>query len=106
MMEDFEPRVPSYYVANCDLKDAKLDYLLQLLKMTPVAAVIVSNPKDIELARKVDDFIVRVDDIKAAHVFAQGFAKDSERPVLVLGDAEFLDGVFADGTREAVKLHG
>jgi hypothetical protein len=105
-MEDFEPRVPSYYVANGNLKDAKLDYLLQLLKMTPVAAVIVTNPQDLEMARKVDDFIVRVDGIKAAHFFAQGFVKDSGRPVLILGDSEFLDGVFPDGTREAVKLHG
>lgn len=88
--------VPIYYVASRKLTEAQVAYVLRILQISPVTCVLVSSAHDIELARQFADEVICLD------------AGDVERyaaklaPVLVIGDAEFLDVFYEDGTRESL----
>ena len=88
--------VPLYYVASRTLKEKDVAYISRILQISPVTCVLVSSAHDIELARQFADEVICLD------------AGDVERyaaklsPVLVIGDAEFLDVVYEDGTKESL----
>ncbi len=92
-------RVPSYYVLRRLCSDEDIQHVLHALRITPIQAVIVSDILDADFAMKLSTAVLRVSSDPAAHEVAMKVSKDTGRPVLVIGDAKFLDAVYPDGTR-------
>jgi hypothetical protein len=94
--------VPSFYVVNRTLPKEQAFMVIHALSITPVQCAIISDPLDCNLAIELSPSVVRAATDKDALALAALLAEDSKRPVLVVGEADFLDAVYKDGKREAI----
>lgn len=101
-MSDLEPKVPIYYVANAALSEPEMAFVLSALKITPVLACIITNPVDCDFALQLSAEVMKADTLVAAHKLAKEVNRNTGRPLIILGEANFLDAYYADGTMENV----
>lgn len=99
-MNDIE--VPAYYVVNRSLPKEEAFSVASALRITPVQCAVISDVLDAELALELAPSVMRAASDKDALALAALLSKESQRPVLVVGEADFLDGVYLDGRREEV----
>lgn len=96
--------VPLYYVVSRNVPISEADSVLHMLRITPAELAIFSDPLDGELAQCLSNSIC-FSPIDKAEGFAANLATRAQRPVLLLGVAEFIDAVYSDGHREALLKH-
>jgi hypothetical protein len=94
--------VPLYYILRRGLQPEQVEAAALTLSITPCQAVFISNHIDAELALHFSDQVFSADSEALAILLAKRWAEDIGRPMLVVGDAEFIDAVFPDGHREAI----
>jgi hypothetical protein len=97
--------VPLYYVVNRYLPLEEAGAVMSALRITPVHAAIVSDHRDAQLGLQLAPHLMLAEDEKSACMFAAKLARESGRPLLVVGEADFLDAVYPDGKREALAKH-
>jgi hypothetical protein len=101
-MSDLEPKVPIYYVANAALSEPEMAFVLSALQITPVLACVIVDPKDCDFALQLSGEVMKVDSLDKAHLLAKDVNMKTGRPLIILGEANFLDAYYADGTSENV----
>jgi len=94
--------VPLYYIVRRGLQPEQVEAAALTLSITPCQAAFISNHVDAELALKFSEQVFSADSDATANLLAKQWAQDIGRPMLVVGDADFIDGVFPDGHREAI----
>jgi hypothetical protein len=94
--------VPSYYVVSRKLEKEHAFAVIHALSITPCQCAVISDVLDASLALELSASVLRAATDKDALALAVLIAEDSKRPVLVVGEADFLDAVYGDGRREAV----
>lgn len=99
-MDDVQ--VPSFYVLSRKIATDDVNEVLDLLRITPCQAAVISNPLDVALAVTVANEVYSAKSDSEALRLAKEWADLTGRPLLVIGDAKFLDAVMADGTRTTV----
>ena len=92
-----EPDFPVYYILNRQIRDA--DRILYALRLTPVDTAIVDDWLDMDFMAQLCQTIVM-----AEKGSTDAVRETLQRPVLILGEAEFLDAVYADGHRESLAF--
>lgn len=97
---DEENLVPLYYEVRRDLNDAQIAEVVHALQITPVAAAIIANAHDCELASKLSDNVIRVSSLPDAHERA---VKYGEPTVIVTGEIQ-LNAHYADGRTEEIEV--
>lgn len=95
-----DPVPPLFYVLKRGLSPEQADVAVELLSVTPCQAAVVRDFADTPIALSFAPQIFWANDEVAACEFARKWATETGRPLLVLGEAEFLDAVFPDGRRE------
>lgn len=98
-----EPMPPLFYVMARGLDIRYLDAIEAALSLTPCSAVVISRPQDAEEAWKFAPMVMRADDEILAIALAKEWAVRTGRPILVIGQAKFLDAVYRDGHIESVE---
>jgi hypothetical protein len=91
--------VPCYYVVNRSLRGEYVDAVMRALRIHPPHCSIISRIDDAPLALSLSREVIRASDDEHAQSIAFGIWKDTFRPTLVLGEAEFLDAVYEAGLR-------
>jgi len=94
--------MPTYYVVSRTLTNDQAVCVLDALKITPVFCSIISDPVDVSLALSLSNELIRTDSSEAAFSTARNIGSKSPRPPLVVGEADLLEAVYADGRREKV----
>jgi hypothetical protein len=101
---DEENLVPLYYSISRSLTDAQVADVLHAFRITPIAAAIITDAHDGELARKLHDKVLQVSSLPEAHETARQYG---EPTVIVTGDIELNAEIKAhhmDGSLEACPL--
>ncbi len=93
LVDGQEPDVPLYYVVNRHMQDT--DCVLYALRLTPVDTAIVSNVMDYDYAARLCQAVILTDEVEKTRV-------KLNRTVLIVGEAEFIDAVYADGRRQSL----
>lgn len=93
LVDDQEPRLPEYYVVSRHMQDA--DCILHALRLTPIDIAIVTNVLDYDYATQLCNAVILTDDAEKTRL-------SLNRRVLILGEADFIDAVYADGRRESL----
>lgn len=95
---------PQYYICSRNITAEQVVNVQNALRITPCFVALVSEHKDSELA---SNFCSEVR-YAPTHItaYALHLAEESNRPILVIGDAEYLDAVLEDGTRYALLRNG
>lgn len=99
------PEVPQVYILNRNLdpEAAETNDIVRIIRITPIYCIVVLELVDLPFAQLIDESIVRITDPEPAAIeVAKEWAEQVGQPVLVLGTAEKLDAIYADGTREAI----
>jgi len=99
-MDDIE--VPAFYVVNRSLPKEEAFVVATALRITPVQCAVISDVLDASLALELAPSVMRAETDKDALALALLLSRESQRPVLVIGEADFLDGIYSNGRREAV----
>ena len=94
--------VPLYYSVSSKLTDAQVNEVIHALSSTPVAAAIVTDAHDVDLALKLSGVIIQRSTLMAAEELARTFG---EPTVIVNGGAE-LEAHYPDGHTEAISIPG
>lgn len=102
MEEPQEQQLPLYYILSRELHEEHAEQVMRMLGMHPVICVIVSSLIDARLGFRVSGNVMRRRDDAEAIRTAQEVAEQTGKPALVIGTADFLDAVYADGRREAL----
>ena|SRR5579859_4675350 len=97
--------VPLFYIVKRGLSAEQFEAVQAALSLTPCQAVFISNLNDHDLAWKFADQVIHADSEATAILLARTWQERTERPMLVVGEAELLDGVFADGHKEAITVY-
>lgn len=97
--------VPLFYVVKRGLSAEHVEAVMVALSITPCQAAFISTPQDAALAWNFAPQVICADAEETALSLAQRWATDVGRPMLVIGEADCLDAVFADGHREALVGH-
>ena len=97
--------VPLYYIVKRGLSPEQLEAVMSALSITPCQAVFISNIVDSDLAWKFAPQVINAKTDSEAMTQAKHWATDIGRPMLVIGEAEFIDGIFPDGRREPLLTH-
>lgn len=98
LADDQEPEIPIYYVLNKSVRDS--EGVLATLRMTPIDAAIVTDWLDYDFACQICDVVAVTSPDQVTKI-----REMLNRPVLLLGEADFLDAVYADGRRESIAAH-
>jgi len=93
--------VPLFYIVRRGLSDEQVEAAQAALFLTPCQAAFISSAVDEDLAWKLSSQVV-YGNIEAA----KQWAEEIGRPMLFIGEAEFIDAVFPDGKREALVAQG
>lgn len=94
---------PLFYVMARGLDLPYLEAIEAALSLTPCSAVVVSRLQDAEIAWRYAPMVLRADDEILAIALAKEWAARTCRPILVIGQAKFLDAVYRDGHIESVE---
>lgn len=97
--------IPLLYILKRGLPPEQAEVVWAALSITPCLAAFVSNAQDAALASNFVTYVVRSESDSSAIHEATECAKEYERPMLVIGEADFLDGMFADGRREPIATY-
>ena len=94
-----EPEIPQYYVVSRSLAD--FYGAQQALQLTPARVVIVDCNEwdDYERAQSLGEQVVIACPGKTASEMAPLISESIGAPVLMLGDVDFVEAVYADGRR-------
>ena len=95
-------RVPIVYVVNRQLPHEETLAVLQTLRITPCCCAVISNILDAEWAFQLTPGVLRADTEEKATEMATEIALEYRRPVMVLGEADFIDAIWSDGTRSPI----
>jgi hypothetical protein len=96
---DADLYVPCVYVLNRKATEEQRDLAEQMLAITPCPTALITDHGDVGLAYRYSQIIsyyVGPDVVPAAKQLAQ----EQKRPVLVIGDADFIDVVYPDDHTE------
>jgi len=104
-MNEFDAKVPIYYVVRRGLSDHETEALLYAMQITPVLAVVITDPHDAELGLKLSSEILKTRTEMEAHELARHVSMDQGRPLLIIGEAYFLDEYYEDGTHNGVSIN-
>src|SRR6267378_4516400 len=96
--------IPAVYVLSRLYPPEMADSVLRVLGMTPIYCTLVHSVYDYELARAFGEQIVRTDSEQDSIKLGLEWAEQTGMPCLVIGTAERLDAVFANGNRESVSI--
>ena len=96
---------PIFYVLGRDLPRQYVDAAEVALTLTPCAAVVISDLQDAKIAWAFAPMVLRADTDLLALQLARQWAVKTQRPLLVIGKAEFLDAVYFDGHTESVTMN-
>jgi hypothetical protein len=94
--------VPIYYVVSRKLPSEEAFMVIHALSITPCRCAIISDVLDCKLALVMSANILMAATDKDALGLAALMSEEMRAPVLVVGEADFLDAIYADGRREAV----
>lgn len=94
---------PLFYVMARGLEQAYLDAIGAALSVTPCQAVVISDLQDAATAWSFAPMVMRADSDFLALKLAREWAERTGRPLLVIGKAEFLDGIYRDGHTESIR---
>ncbi len=94
--------LPAFYVVSRDLPVERAPRVALALSMTPVDVAIISDVADTALARELGNVLLMVDTSEQALQTALELSANCLP--LVIGTADLLDAVYADGRREAVAV--
>lgn len=95
-------RVPSYYVVSRQLTKEQIGPVFNAFSITPVFCSIVNDVRDVELALSFSPQVMRCKTEEDSYSVAQAISAEQKQPVLVVGTADVLDAVYADGQRHPV----
>jgi hypothetical protein len=100
-MED----VPLFYVVSRHLPIEQVEVVLRIMRITPCFLAVISRVQDAALGLSVAPDVANAASDEDALALAKKMAIEIERPVIVVGEADFLDAVWADGRRESLASH-
>lgn len=92
--EDQDVKVPLFYVVSRRLPREEESAILEQLRITPIDEVVVSDVLDADLAFRLASNVSLVSSDAMARLFAADRARETKRPVLVIGEAESLEAVY------------
>jgi hypothetical protein len=93
---EVEATVPAYYVLSRALDDPQIEFIHHALRITPIAAVLITDAHDCELALKLSDEVYCS---QTPHDLAQQIYKETGQSVIIIADTQLLDGYNSDGTK-------
>lgn len=96
--EDF--LVPQYYVVSRDITSAQTNHVIYVLKFTPIAAVIITNTDDADLAKKLCELVIQVSTLPEAHALARTYG---EPTIIISGELSFY-AHYKDDTSYEINL--
>lgn len=102
---DEENLIPLYYCVRRGLTDEQLDAVNSLLCITPVLACVIFDPHDAKAALHLTSQTMMADTEAAAHKLARSIALLHGHPLLVMGNCEFIDAYFPNGTHMGITAH-
>jgi hypothetical protein len=85
------------------LEDKYVEAVEAALSITPCQAVVVSDFADAPIGLRFAPMVIRSDDDVTALAVARHWALSTGRPLLVIGQADFLDAIYPDGHTESVQ---
>lgn len=94
--------IPVYYVVSRNVSPETVGDIMHCLAITPVACSIITNVLDAQLALSLCDTLLMANSFETATLIASRIHDDTGMPSVVVGEADFIDAVYADGTREAL----
>jgi hypothetical protein len=94
-----ELSVPSYYIVSRTLDGDQAACVIGALNITPVSCAVISDILDVGLAFKLSSEVIRTNTPADALELAKKIAAQHGRPPIVIGEADLLDAVFADGKK-------
>jgi hypothetical protein len=94
--------VPSYYIVSAKLPSEEAWSVIHALSITPCECAIISDILDARLALELSPNVRIAATDKDALGLAVLMSEEMQRPVLVIGEADFLDAVMPDGGRHPV----
>jgi hypothetical protein len=97
-----EINAPIIYVVNRQLPKEETLAVLHTLRITPCCCSVISNILDAAWAEQLTTGVLRADDEMKAIELAKGIALEYRRPVMVLGEADFIDAIWPDGSRSPI----
>jgi len=103
MQQDFS--VPSYYIANPSVAACKPELIRQLLSITPISQIFITNLDDVETALLFNDSVYRVASLDQAKELALSTYQEFQHPSLILGEAHVIEAYFEDGHSEQMHTH-
>lgn len=95
-------KIPIYHVVSRALNGDQTAMVLSLLQIIPVFCVIISDIHDAEFALTLGNDLVRSKSPAEAILSAKEINSKTHRCPLIVGEADFLDAYFADGTKVSV----
>ncbi|MFZ1973843.1 MAG: hypothetical protein WAU89_13415 [Candidatus Acidiferrales bacterium] len=93
--------VPQYYVVSRNLTPARTDHVVHVLKFTPIAAAIITNIDDADLARKLCELVIQVPTLPEAYEMSRTYG---EPTLIVSGEPSFY-AHYADGHSYEINLN-
>lgn len=105
LAEGQEPEIPQHYIVSRSLAD--LEVALLCLRLTPASAVLVEHNRwmDYERAQELSGIVVMAGAGKSMEQAASQLTESFGRPVIVLGECDFVEAVYADGRRVSLAAH-
>lgn len=92
---------PRYYVVSRSITPAQTDHVIHVLKFTPIAAAIITNIDDADLAKKLSDTVLQVPSLPEAHEMSRTYG---EATVIISGEPSFY-AHYADGHSYEISLN-
>lgn len=94
---------PILYVLRRGLPQKQLDAVMDALSITPCVAVVISDLEDAKVAWNFAPMVMRAETELLALQVARHWAEKTQRPLLVIGKADFLDAIYFDGHIESLN---
>jgi hypothetical protein len=100
-----EIRIPVLYVLSRDVPEEKIPEVNRMFEMTPIAGVIVYDPKDYDLATQFHEHVVRTVSKATAFEIGLSFSEELKQPLLVVSDStEILQAVYSNQEEEVISI--
>ena len=99
-----ETSIPQAYLLNHKASQEEIEKAITALSITPLYFVIVSDMKDVPLARQFGVEILKARTEDEAIEIAVNVFKENGMPSLVIGSGEGLIAIYADGRRESINV--
>jgi hypothetical protein len=100
---DEDNLIPLYYCVRRGLTDEQLDAVTNLLCITPVLACVIFDPHDAQAALHLTSETMMASNEASAHKLARKISLMHGQPLLVMGDCDFIDAYYLDGTHFGIR---